>query len=42
MSVRMRDTVATIFVLILVVALAIGIMIAMGKPVPLIGRFLGQ
>ena len=39
---RVRDMIAAVFVLGLFVALIIGVMMAMGKPVPFVGRFLGQ
>jgi hypothetical protein len=39
---RVRDWIATIFVLCLVVALIAGVLAALGKPVPFLGRLFGQ
>lgn len=39
---RIRDLIAAIFVLCLVLALIAGVMMALGKPVPFVGRFLGK
>ena len=39
---RVRDVVASLFVLGLFLALIAGILLALGKPVPFIGKFLGQ
>jgi hypothetical protein len=39
---KVRDLTAAIFAIILVIALVIGIMMALGKPVPVIGKFLGM
>lgn len=39
---RIREFVAAVFVLILVAVLAVGVMIAMGKHVPVISEMLGR
>ena len=39
---RVRDVVATVFVLCLVVILVAGILAAMGKPVPILSNLFGQ
>ena len=39
---RVRDVMASLFVLCLFLAFIAGILLALGKPVPFIGKFLGQ
>jgi hypothetical protein len=39
---RVRDVVASVFVLLLVLAMIAAVMWVMGKPVPIIGGMLGQ
>jgi len=39
---KMREMMMTLFLIALVIAFGVGIMVAFGKPVPIIGKFLGQ
>ncbi len=39
---KARDIAASIFALCLIVVLIAGVMAAMGKPIPIIGKFFGQ
>lgn len=39
---RIREFIAAVFVLVLIAALVIGVMIAMGKEVPVISGLLGR
>ncbi len=39
---KVREVIASIFCVVLIVALVIGILIALGKPVPLISDLLGR
>ena len=39
---KVREFMATIFVICLIIALAIGIMLALGKRVPIVSDMLGQ
>lgn len=38
---QVRNFIGAVFAVILMIALVIGVLAAFGKPVPLIGRFLG-